>query len=699
MMDNKESIVMNLLMIKRGMIEIGDYQRGKELLESMKINGLVNYLLYRVDDYDEQDKTMIRLIIENLQLIYNNSGVIPPIEDEVYDKLYELHKSLNGDEIIGAEISASNKEISNHKYPDLRGTLDKVHFIKNVDKGKDKRKSIEDWVKSVENRLGRELRPNEGSIFIFPKWDGLSVVFECDSTGGMIKALSRGDTQKNEALDLTNMFKGANFMYAYHNTDKFPDSEFGVKTEVMMNRNDFEAFCKKYGEFKSPRSAVSSILNSKDFDREQLQYLSIIPLQVQELGKKSDIAPIALNYPYETGNIHELDKLQEKFEKIREKVAKMDRFDIDGIVIRLRDENIQKALGREDNINKFEVAYKFPPEQKKTKLLDVIMSVGLLGAITPVAQIEPVKIKGNTISNISLGSIPRFESLNLREGQEVWIKYDVIPYLDVDDRCFIGTGKLFETPTQCPDCGSELVYQPILKCINKDCSSRIIGKIINYIEKMRISFISIGTVTTLYKNGFLRSIEDLYKLEEHEDEIIQLDGFGPKSFNNIMIGINARKTVYDYELLGAIGIPDIGEKIFKRILNIYYLDELIKISRKNDINKLTNISGIKEKTAQKIIDGIKENLDLLDFLCSELDIRRDERKYTLKVVFTKVRDKEFEEYLDSKDVLVLDNYNKKVDMVIVPNKGISSTKIDKARKDNKNIITIDEAYKLFGYRQ
>jgi len=110
------------------------------------------------------------------------------------------------------------------------------------------------------------------------------------------------------------------------------------------------------------------------------------------------------------------------------------------------------------------------------------------------------------------------------------------------------------------------------------------------------------------------------------------------------------------------------------------------------------IRGIKEITAVKIIEGIKSNKKLIDLLRSEINLRRDVRRYTIKVCFTKVRDKDFEKFLESKNVLVLEKYNKEVDVLIIPYKDIDSVKVTTAKKDGKDIVTIDEAYKMFGYK-
>lgn len=672
-----------------------DYEGLVKALEAVKINNLVNYYIHVTDIFDSEDEIIIEFIIKILQNIYNNSGILSPVVDEDYDILYEIYLRLSNKDIVGG-TNQNDRVVVNHTYPDLRGTLDKIHFLTIEEKGKDKRLSLDEWIKKCENRLGRPLRLDEMNVALYPKFDGVSVVFECDERGNVINALTRGDTSINEATLVNHIF-GAIRLKTY---DEW-DSKFAVKTEVIMTYKNYEKMCSKYGNYKNPRSAVSAIVNSKEFDIKLFKYLTIVPLRMQNFDTKEIIVPgpPIVEYPVIYSSLNDYDRLRSAFTEIKEFMKTILDIPIDGVVIQLTDKNIQNQLGRDGAINKYEVAFKFVPENKKTKLLDIEFCVGILGGITPVAKIEPVKINGNTISNVSLGSIDRFESLGLRKGDEVIIKYDIIPYLNIDDKCKRSTEPIIEAPKHCQYCGSKLMYDPILRCVNNECPSRIIGKIVNYTEKMNIDNISIGTVTALFKEGYLRKIEDLYSLKKHKREIVELDGFGVKSYEKLVESIEKKTEVYDYILLGSIGIPDIGSKIFKSILSIYYIDELKSIAKKNDIKKLTSIHGIKEKTALKILSGILLNYELIEFLQKTLIVKHDGRKYKMKVVFTKVRDKEFEKYLDTIEIEVCSSYNKNIDIVICDDVDSTSEKIKKARKDGKKILTLKEAYSFFKYNK
>jgi DNA ligase (NAD+) len=689
-MDFEKTVIANLIDIK-DYLEKENYEKANEKLEAMKINTLVNFLVYK-ENFTEDDKIVSGLVIRILQNIYNNGGdILSPITDELYDKLYERNKEF--EEVVGATINkASTKIIGFHKYPDLRGTLDKVHFIEKEEKGKDIRKSLEEWMDSIRKKCATTYA--YGMVMITPKFDGVSVIFECEDNIA-VRALSRGDTEKNEAVELAFINQDIKINFIYENDLNF--KKFGVKTEVIMNGDDFKKFKKKYGEFKSPRSAVSSILNSKEFNEDMLKYLTIIPLQLQDFETKAIIIPKnTINMYAELYDIFnnkfnpkELKSIFETFKNAMEE----DKIPIDGVVIRCSDEYIINTMGRENNINKFEIAYKFPPEQKKTFLKDVVFSVGILGAITPVAVVDPVKIKGNTITNISLGSMDRFKLMNLHYADEVIIKYDVIPYLDVDETCFRSNKETIKAITNCPYCDSPLIEDPILKCVNETCDSRVVGKIINYLNKMRIMNISTAIVETFYKEGYLNNIKDLYTLKDKKKKLYDLKGFGKKSIDRIIDSINARKDVYDYELFGSIGIADIGQRMFKKILNIYYVNDLKKVAQRKLTSELTQINGVGEKVAKKIIEGILLNEDLIEFLCSELNVKRSNSNFKGKVCFTKIRDKELEKVLLDNNIESTDTFSKDIMALIVPDYDVTSSKIEKAKKYGIKIISLEDIKK------
>lgn len=699
-MSKKLHIFKQLNDIHNALLENNENEMILNILKDMDLEKIVKYYInIPSNNLDDLDIFTIKKIIEITQYLYNNGDSETPITDEDYDKLYELILEFNVGEFVGAP-TPKKKKTRNHKYTRLRGTVSKVHFVYNSEKGKDKRKSLEDFRNSIELKLGREINKFEGIVTLQPKWDGVSCVFEMDKNCMIQHALLRGEVKTNEALDISELFKGIKFGCID------VDEPHGIKTEVMMSEENFKKLCKDYGDKKSPRSATTSILNSDEMDQKYLEYLTIMPLRYEMNDEVHLIEQIIDGDVLDkTANLLDLDDLREKMYIIKNKVDKLG-LPTDGIVIICQNESIQKLMGRDEiaGVNKFERAFKFPPEQKKSILKSVEFSVGNLGNITPIAKIEPVKLRGNTIKSISLGSVERFKMLGLSVGDEVIIKYEIIPYLDIDDTCEMSGERLIEAPTHCPFCGSELVEDPLLRCNNESCSSRVIGKILNYVNKMRIANLDIGTITTLFNHKILNSIEDLYRLKDHKTDIISLDGFGKKSFNSIIDGIDNRRKVYDYELFGSIGIPSIGERMFKKVFSVIPSEDLIElIKNPNEVivlnlnKRMMKINGFGEKTVMATLNGVLSNKELIKFLLKEIKIEKNLKTYNKKVCFSKIRDSEFEKYLDANNVLVLDSLKKDCDILIVPSLEESSSKIDKARKKGILIITIDEAYKYFGY--
>ena len=630
-----------------------------------------------------------RKIVQILQYIYNNTDIIPPVSDEKYDILYQIMIDHKLGDIVGS-VNSQGKPVREHMFPDLRGTLNKVHFVFNIDKDGDKRRSIEDWITSVTNILGRDIdNSKDFEVILQAKWDGCSAVFECDKFGEVKHVLMRGDTEKNQAVDIIDLFRDNIRFNEFANGE----DEFAVQTEILMNQEDYEKICIEYKEFKSPRSATSSILNEKILQPHLAKYLTIEPLRLQYVGQKPEIVP---NYTYDMiSNLFDLRDIRECIRQINEHV-KEDGKVTDGVVLHLSDKRIQEKLGRDGAINRYEVAYKFPAEAKKAKLINIEFSTGLGGNITPVAKIEPIVMLGKTISSISMGSVDRFRTMeHLTSGSEIIVRYEIIPYMEIDNTCKVNpNGQVFHIPTHCKYCNCRLEEDPLLKCVNEECPSRIIGNVVNYINKMRIENVNIETISTLFDQGIITGIESLYKLNEHKAKIVSLPGFGEKSYENMIKGINKRKVVYDYELLGSLGIQSIGLRIFQKILSIMDIETLLNLSVENRLAiNLIGLPGFGEKTANRVEKGINSKIKTIRFLLNTLTLKEkvDRSKLKGKVCFSQIRDPEFESKLLKNGYDVTDSLTKTVDILIVPNLNMSSSKITKAKKYGITIMDIESA--------
>ena len=682
------------------------------LFHSQKMNDIFYKLSHITkDDKDFNDEYYLKLfkiILKLCNYIYNNTGYDTGISDSEYDELLSYYNSISNDEsVITEKVNSSSTR--NHRYKSLRGTLDKIYKITEEDIIKNKsQKTLGDWVKQTERRYkqitGDDIDLYNEEVIVMPKFDGVSCIFECDEYGNLQHALTRGDTERNIAQDITNIFK--NSFKSLLVTEKY---EYGLKTEIMIKNDKLKEYNERYGkDYKNTRSLVSAILNSDNFSEDDVEYLVVVPLRysyMKDNGEESEqeLAMEVFQYPFERCLLKETEKIHE-FAFNHKNV--FGQFRCDGCVIQLTNPKLQKILGRENERQKYEVAFKYTEEKAYSKVIDIEFTTGLFGKINPVVIFEPVKMKGNDIQRASLGSYSRFLDLKLAKGDIIKVLYDIIPYATYDDsdcNCTRSGNHPIKAPVKCEECGEYLEVSndnTTLQCVNPFCKCRIRGKIINYCIKMGIQSISYATVETLFSKGILTSIEDLYKIEDKKDEIIKIPGFGINKVNNMISEINDNKEVTTSRLLGSIGIDGISTKKFETLLSYLSIDEVIEFSINDNENIFNSIPGIKSKTSQKIIEGIKNNLDLIRELQKILTIKEeDKKKYNYKLYFTKTRldgsykDNMLQKLIENTGGLVSDYFNKDIDVLVVPSTNTMSVKVEKAGKYEIPIVLKDDLEK------
>lgn len=654
---------------------------------------------------DDESMKLLKYILKICNYIYNNTSYGTGLTDSEYDILLSHYQNITGNNIITEPIMNTDNT-SNHTYTSLRGTLDKIYKITEDDIVRNKSQSnLDDWIIKTQNRYkdktGDDINLLDEEVYIMPKFDGISCVFECDENGKVIKALTRGDTERNIANDITPLLKDA---FISHNCK---GTKHGVKTEIMMTDDNLERYNKDHDtDYKNTRSIVAAILNSKNSTKEDIEYLTIVPLRYSyiESGKESlQYIPVEfLEYPHIECKLFEIDKIHD-FALSHKSVYPGLR--CDGCVIILSDTNLQKILGRDNDINKYEVAFKYTEEIGYSKVKDIEFTTGLFGRLSPVVIFKDINLKGNTINKASLGSYKRFKELELCKGDVVKVIYDIVPYIEYDDNdpsCSRSGNKPIKAPDNCPECNEPLELEDddngelnIIRCTNKNCPCRIRGKILNFCQKMDIGNISYSTISDLYNEGLLRSIQDLYKLWDYTIAMKTIDGFDDKRIDSILSEIENHMEVDLPTVIGAIGIEGFSLKKFRVIFDYISLDELIKYSKENNIYVFMSIPGIKEKSAQKLIDGVLENLELIEFIKTNFIIKKSKKsKNNFTVCFTKVREDDepgLKEFIENNGgVIDNDSFTKKTDILVIPYEGVISSKVDKAVKYNIPIVTIDK---------
>ena len=645
--------------------------------------------------------------IVNILQILDLSSSGSPISDAVYDNLEETLVNMGVPRLTGG-IEINDAVKVSHTYTNLRGTLDKVYYLTPDEKRTNKsRKYLDEWIKSTEalyfKKTGQHINLNDVTIMIQPKFDGGSCILEND--GKKPLWITRGDTRNNKASDVTHIMNSFN--------EQWCDEVAGTKFEVMCSeegKDKINSLYRRDKGYRNSRQVVTATLNSNEPDF-KVDFLYPVPLRIIRPG--DDIEQI---HP----------KLIEKFPTCICKFGDRDiirkfgndnkyihidgvRLRTDGAVMTILDPKIQKILGRDNDINNFEVAYKFTEEIAYSKVKDIEFYVSEFGFITPVVVVNDVIMKGNTINHISISNYERFKELNLHYGDEVKISYDIIPYLSIDEKCRrILNGRKIEFVKKCPMCDAPLEFENkiMIQCHNNECPSRFVGRVLNYCSNLRIKNIGYSTLDMLYAAGLLKfGIRSLYKLKKKTNEMEELEGFGKLKIKKIIHEIEAKRKLKDFEFFGSIGIEGLSIKTFQIIFSNIKLSQFMDMVRLKNFDllkaKLMSVDGIGNSKADSIIDYVKttSTRNELDKLLEEVQLIQTYREGGLplpRVVFTGCRPTdEISSVLYNAGYEASDSWsNKSTVALVVPTKDYESTKVNNATKLGIPIIVFNSAEKI-----
>ena len=381
-------------------------------------------------------------------------------------------------------------------------------------------------------------------------------------------------------------------------------------------------------------------------------------------------------------------------------------YDIDGIVLKVNDFSMHDTLGYTAKTPKWAIAYKFPPEEVQTKLLDIVYTVGRTGKITPNAVLEPVRVAGSLVQRATLHNEDFIKDKDLKIGDTVILRKagDIIPevvspIISLRD----GTERDFEMITKCPNCGSELVKVEAMHfCMNKACPSRNIESLIHFASKDAMDIEGMGekVCEEFFALGFIKRIPDIYLLKNHREEIIEIDGWSHKSIDNLIMAIEKSKNNSLEKLLFGLGIKEVGSKMGRTLARIFgSLDKLMEAS----LEDLLKINDVGEVVASSIYNYFRDehNIDIINELKSyNINIlylgtnKVDETSYFFnkKVVLTgtleKFGRKEATIMLENLGAHVSGSVSKATDIVIA---GVEAgSKLVKAQKLGIEIMNEDE---------
>ena len=536
----------------------------------------------------------------------------------------------------------------------------------------------ESEIVAFDERIRKEF-PNPSYVCEL-KIDGLAVSLQYEK-GILKRAATRGNGLVGE--DITHNVKTIGTIPLRLN--KPVDIE--VRGEIYMPLKAFNELNEKRlknGDaiFQNPRNAAAGSIRQLDSSVAKSRKLDAFLYHVPETDKKTHYE--ALMELKELGfivnpHIRLVKNIDEILDYINEWTARRGElpYDIDGIVIKVNDIHMQRELGFTAKYPRWVIAYKFPAEDVKTRLTDIVCTVGRTGQITPNAVFDPVMVMGSTIRRATLHNGDYINSKNLKIGDNIFVHKagDVISEVVgpcIEDRT--GNEREFVMPDKCPICGASLVLTESgidLKCPNDLCPARNIESLIHFCDRKAMNIEGLGEriIEDFYNMKFITNIIDIYNIKERKEELIELEGFGDKSVNKLLDNIEKSKQNSLEKLLFAIGISGIGEKnakiLAKKFMNI---DNLMNAS----LEDLTNISDVGPILANSIYNFFRneDNIKLIN----------DLKNIGMNMNYLGAQIKENEELLNKRIVVTgtLKKYTRdEIQNLIELNGGLWSTSVTK----------------------
>ena len=476
---------------------------------------------------------------------------------------------------------------------------------------------IQDWLRKL---------PEEVEIVCELKFDGLSISLWYEN-GVLTKAVTRGDGQKGD-----NVIENIRTIDAIPQRLEGVPAHFEMRGEVLLPWADFERLNKEREEqeeplFANPRNAASGtlkLLDSQEVKRRGLTCYLYYMLGEDLPGKTHfERLETARRWGFP---ISDAVKVCKSLNEVNAYISYWDTerknlpVATDGIVLKVNDLRQQEELGYTAKTPRWAIAYKFPAERQLTKLKQITYQVGRTGVVTPVANLEPIQLSGTVVQRATLHNEDFIRSLDLREGDMVWVEKggEIIPKIVAVEapqnskgcaRDAQGIG--YQFPTLCPECGTPLVRvegEAAWRCPNESgCKPQILGKIEHFVSRKAMNIDGLGeeTIELFYANGMLHNIADIYDLRK--DDIARLERLGDKSAENILAGVEASKQVPWSRVLFALGIRMVGETTAKKIAKRFASIEALKAATKEE---LTGVDDVGEQIADNIVAYLQDQRNL-----------------------------------------------------------------------------------------
>lgn len=638
----------------------------------------------------------------------------PVITDQEFDHLmrelqdleakHPEHFDPNSPSVrVGSDLNKNFKQVE-HKYPmlSLGNTYSQAEVTEFYD------------------RVSKSLN-EDFEICCEMKFDGTSISLTYEH-GKLVQAVTRGDGVRGD--DVTDNVKTIRTIPLILHGD-YPDS-FEMRGEILMPWDVFEELnrereLREEPLFANPRNAASGTLKSQNSavvaSRKLDAYLYYM------LGE---------NLPHDGHyeNLMEAEKWGFKISHITKKVHSLQEiFDFinywdverknlpvatDGIVLKVNSLRQQRNLGYTAKSPRWAIAYKFQAERALTRLNKVTYQVGRTGAVTPVANLDPVQLSGTTVRRASLHNADIIASLDLHIGDMVYVEKggEIIPKItgvDIDSRS--ADAEKVEFITHCPECGSKLIRyedEAAFYCPNETgCPPQIKGKIEHFISRRAMNIEGLGpeTVDQFYQEGLIHNVADLYSLSA--DDICRLDRMGEKSADNIIQGIARSKEVPYERVLFALGIRFVGETVAKKVAKAFRSIDALAAA---NLDALIHVDEIGLKIAQSIISYFADakNRELVERLRSAgLKLEADEedlsghtdilqgKSIVISGVFSRHSRDEYKELIEKHGGKNVGSISKKTSFILAGD-NMGPSKLEKARSLGIAIIDENEFLSMIG---
>lgn len=563
-----------------------------------------------MDDLKRYEE-LVKTIEYHNDRYYNQDD--PEISDYEYDMMMKELKKLEKDhpeyvtpssptQHVGGSAKREAGVLVRHRVPML--SLQDV-FSK---------EEVQEFVESMQETL-------VDPVFVVEyKIDGLSMALRYEN-GLLTTAITRGDG----IIQGEDVTVNAKVIKDVKNKLKEPIEYLEVRGEVYMTNEAFDKVneiqeLNNKKTFANPRNCAAGTLRQLDSRITKQRNLSMFIFNIQDIRGK-EITSHSQGYEYlKIQGMKVIDNYQvcHNFEEVWKAIEMIGEsrdqlgYDIDGAVVKIDSYAQRQQLGQTAKVPRWAVAYKYPPEEKETKLLDIELSVGRTGRITPTAIFEPVRLCGTTVSRATLHNQDFIDSLDVRLGDTIIVykSGEIIPKVKGVNKDKRPAGSVpYQIGNTCPVCGAP-TYQEEgtvdIKCSNLTCPSKLVRNVVNFVgrDAMDIKGFGLSYVETLIDQGYIHDVSDIYILKDKRQELLDKKVIGlVKSTDNLLNAIEKSKENDATKVLTALGISNIGKSAAKSLMKKFKtMDQLMNAS----YEQLVEVNDIGDTSAQILIDYFKD---------------------------------------------------------------------------------------------